>query len=289
MATISAADMLRFHRNAPGALARRGGGYIGEALANSFELLVMGLVPIVGMLRFEWSATQLLVFLLAGAWIGIFCDVARVMFAGRGVEEFAKTHYDDWHVWVVVAALRFNRTEAPRSHLEAKHQPGAGVFVDLVAGGVGTAVILAMLGATGIRGEGPIDWTDRGWLASLAGFAAWQIGAAAWEIIRHRRLGPTAGPVQATPGARGAGLFILMFVTMMVGDPEERGGVDARRMMLVVNGALVLIGVLNTASIVWLRSETVWLRNYLNSRPQAPAAVVELTGAKSKKKRRKRR
>ena len=80
--SLSSEDMARFHRNAPAALARRSGTQLAESLVGSLELVVMGATPIVGMLWFGWSATQLLVFLIAGMWVGIFCDLARLALAG---------------------------------------------------------------------------------------------------------------------------------------------------------------------------------------------------------------
>jgi hypothetical protein len=263
--SLSAEDMDRFHRNAAAAVRRRGGGFVLESLASTFELVVMGGAPIVGLVWFDWSPAQLLVFLLVGMWVGIACDWARLALAGRGVREFAQTHYDDWHVWVVVEALRSGRTTAPRSHLAARHEPGAGVFVDIVAGGVGTAVIAAMVGATGFKDQAGGLFQDGSFLISLASFVAYQALSAYWEIARHRASG-CAGPVGAQPGVRGIGLFLLMFVVLMAGDPETRGGVDARRVMLAVNGAIVVIGLLNSAALLWLRRETVWLRNYLRQR-----------------------
>ena len=80
--SLSSDDMARFHRNAPAALARRSGAQLAESLVGSLELVVMGATPIVGMLWFGWSATQLLVFLIAAMWVGIFCDLARLALAG---------------------------------------------------------------------------------------------------------------------------------------------------------------------------------------------------------------
>jgi hypothetical protein len=281
---VPAADLARFQRNAPAALARRGARYVAESVLGSFEMVVMGATPIVGVVWFAWSAAEQLVFLLVGAWVGIACDLARLALAGRGVQEFAKTHYDDWHVWTVVAALRSGR-EAPRSHLEARHEPWAGVFVDFAAGGISTIVLVAMMGGAGVLGGAGL-LRDRSLLVSVAVFAAYQAASAAWEIGRHRRAGAKSGPVEAQPGARGVGLFILMFVVLIAGDPETYGGVNARRVMLVVNGAIVLIGVLNAAATVWLKQETVWLREYLATRQMA---LVDVQPPAKRKRRRKKR
>lgn len=288
---LTPADMVRFHRNAPAAIARRGGGYILESLANSLELIVMGATPIIGMTWYGWSAVQLLVFLVASLWVGILCDWGRLALAGQGVKKFAESHYDDWHVWVVTTALRSGKNEAPRSHVRAKHAPGAGVFVDIVCGVLSTALIAAAIGFPR-RSSTSAGIFDRGFAFSLAFMTFYQVVAAAWEIIRHRRAGPDAGPVQAAPGVRGVGLFILMFVTMTVGDPDAAEGLAAQRVMLWVNWAIVVIGVLNSASMLWLQGETRWLRNYMRDlSPEAKAAALAAaTPARAvKEKKRKRR
>jgi hypothetical protein len=283
--SVSAADLARFHRNAPAALERRGGGSVAEALASSCELVVMGCAPIAGLLWFDWSPAQLLVFLLVGAWVGIVCDVARVALAGRGVQAFGQAFYDDVHVWEVVAALRFGRTIPPPGQRPGRNEAWGGVLADLAGGGLATAVIVGMLGLTGVQGEAGGPLTERSLVASVACLAAWQVGSAAWEIVRHWRIGAAAGPVKAHSGARGMGLFVLMFIMLMAGDPLTRGGIVARRMMLVVNGAIVVVGVLSAAAIVWLRQETEWLREYLRRQPtESPAQAPSPTTRKKRKR-----
>lgn len=45
---ITAADLARFRKNAPAALARRGSGFIAESVGSALALLLTGLIPIVG-------------------------------------------------------------------------------------------------------------------------------------------------------------------------------------------------------------------------------------------------
>jgi hypothetical protein len=240
--------------------------------------------PIVGMVWYDWSATQLLVFLVAALWVGIVCDIARVVLAGRGVKQFGAAHYDDWHVWVVVQAMRTGNNMAPKAHLSAKHQTGDGIFVDLAAGSFSTALIAAAIGLT--RGSVDAELWERGFWLSIATMAAYQVATTAWEIARHRRAGANAGPVQAAPGARGVGLFMLMFVTMTLGDPDSTDGLMARRVMLAVNGVIVLVALLNAASWIYLQRETQWLRRYLR---ELPPQAKQPDAPKKGKSRRKRR
>jgi hypothetical protein len=284
MIEISAEDMARFHRNASAALARRGRAFVLESLGRSAELILLGAVPIVGLLRFDWSAANMLVFLLAGAWAGILCDIARVALAERAVMAFGQTHYDDWHVWTVVHALRRGQTTAPRSHLEAKWQPWSGVFVDLVTGLMASVLMTIMLVKE--TGEGAHVALDASFVIGLVSMIAYQVGAAAWEIARHRRGGAAAGPLKATPGMRGLGLFLLMFVMLMFAEPGT--GMAARRVMLIVNGAIVAAGAFGAVGMLLIRGETVWLRAYLRARPEDGSEPAPHTPAhRMKKKRRK--
>jgi hypothetical protein len=286
--SLTSDDMARFHRNAPAALARRSGQAVAQSIMGSMELVIMGAVPIVGMLRYGWSATQQLVFLVVALWVGILCDFARLALVRRAVKAYADEHYDDWHVWVVVEALRAGRTTAPRSHIQAKHQAGAGVFVDLAAGGFSTALIAAAVFVN--RGDGPREPVfDRAFVWSLVGMAAYQAISAVWEIARVRRVSAKgseseAGGVQAQPGVRGVGLFILMFVTMTLGDPDGAGGLAAQRVMLAVNGVIVVVGILNAAAWLWLGNETRWLARYVREHraevEAARSAPVERKGRK---------
>jgi hypothetical protein len=265
MAPITADDMQRFHRNAPAALARRSGNFVGEQLGAAFETLITGLVPIVGMLAFGWSASQLLVFLLVSAWTAILLDIVKLTLLYEGVKRFGATHYDDWHVWTVAQALRAGKTEAVRSHLKAKYQPEMGVVVDLLLGSVGTVAIFAVASGeswSGLRGL----FADRSVLYGLAILVGYQIVFAAWDVVR-RLVAEDRGEVKVAVGMRGLGLFLLMFLVVMIRESAGENGAVARGAMLVVNGGLVALAAFNTVGQFWLRGETRWLRNYLHERP----------------------
>jgi hypothetical protein len=282
MAPITAEDLSRFHRNAPAALARRGGNFVGEQLGAAFETLITGLVPIIGMLAYGWSANQLLVFLLVSAWTAIVLDVLKLALLYEGVKRFGATHYDDWHVWVVAQALREGKTEAVRSHLKAKYQPEMGVVVDLLFGGVATVAILAAASNeswSGLRGL----FDDRSVLYGLAILVGYQVVFAAWEIIR-RVVAKDAGEVKVAVGMRGVGLFLLMFLVVMIRESAGDNGAVARGAMLTVNGLIVALAFFNAVGQAWLRSETRWLRDYLRNGPAHSAE--QPTGPKRAKRKR---
>lgn len=92
---ITAADMARFHKNAPAALARRGSGFVAEELGRALSLFLTGLIPILGLVYFGWSASEMLVFLLIGSWFGILCDIARFFALPAQVKRFGDVFYDD--------------------------------------------------------------------------------------------------------------------------------------------------------------------------------------------------
>ena len=263
---ITAADMERFHRNAPTALARRGPTFVGETFAEAFETLLIGGTPIVGMIWFGWSADQLLLFLLIGTWTAILLDFVKCLLVGKAVERFAAAKFDDWHVWVVAGALRKGEREAPVDHLRAAHAPAAGVFVDVICGGVGTALLVLAI-ATGpgpgfakLLAERSVQW-------SLAALLGYQLLLATWEIARCR-WSTTPCESRVYLGMRGLGLFLLMFVIVWIRESTETK--EASRLaMLIVNGLIVAMAIFNVVGLLWLRGETRWLRNYLEERRHA--------------------
>ncbi len=262
LAPITAADMARFHRNAPAALERRGAGFVGEELGRALALLLTGLIPIIGLTCFGWSASELLVFLLIGSWIAIACDIAKFLLLPAQVKRFGEVYYDDWHVWVVVSALRKGLDKAPKSHLRAKYEPAMGVLVDLVCGGLGTALICVALAESGFDFRSEL-WQNRGLLKGVALLAVYETAMTVWEIARHKLGGEAAGEVKVAVGMRGLGLFLLLFVVVMIHDALGENGAVARGVMLAVNGAILLLACFNGLGFLWLRADTNWLRTHL--------------------------
>lgn len=261
---ITPADMDRFHRNAPAALSRRGVAFVGETIAEAFETLLIGGVPLIGMLQFGWSADQLLLFLLIGTWTAILLDFAKYFLLSAAVERFAAAKFDDWHVWVVVESLRAGKTDAPQPHLQAKYEPALGVFADLVCGGVGTVmIVLAIvtgpgLGVRELLADPTVKW-------SLAALVGYQLLLTGWEIARQR-FTPHDGETPVYLGMRGLGLFLLMFVVVLFRESAGNSGGISRGVMLTVNGLIVAWAIASVVGLLWLRGETRWLRKYLAER-----------------------
>ncbi|NQT37527.1 MAG: hypothetical protein HQ581_08565 [Planctomycetes bacterium] len=265
MVPLTDDDLQRFHRCAPAALDRRGGRFVADELGTALRLFVMGLTPIVGMMQFGWSASQLLCFLLVGAWVSILCDIAKFALLRKAAETFAQSRYDNWHVWVVADALRKGREELPKTQLRAKYRPGAGVLVDVLLGSVSTVVICMSLGkADSGLGMGLLE--DRGVLYSLAGLVGYQVLFTAWEIVDHKIGSGKDRGVKIAVGLRGVGLLFLMLLVLVVGNAVGENGPVARAVMLAVNGLVVLFGLFSVAGLWMMRGETAWLRDYLSRR-----------------------
>lgn len=275
MVPITAAHMERFHRCAPAAIRHRGGSFALDELGKAVNTILIGAVPLVGMLALDWSGSELVLFFLVGVWIGIICDAVKLFMLRDAVMRFARTRYDDWHVWVVVQALRNKKKKAPPGHLGAKYQPGPGVFIDLSFGALSTAIIAGSL----------IDADDqfithaignRSVLYALVGVSASRILFTAWEIVDHKFGAGKNRGAKVAVGLRGVGLFLLMFLMLLVAavvdgladqtvDPEA----FARALMLTLNWLIVIYGICMALGPWMLRGETQWLRNYLASRQQA--------------------
>jgi hypothetical protein len=272
MVSITASHMERFHGCAAAAIRHRSGSYALEELGKATNYLLVGGVPLVGILWFDWSGSQLVLFFLVGVWVEIICDAVKLFTLREGVDRFAKSRYDDWHVWVVVEALRNGKKKAPSGYLGAKYEPGPGVFLDIVLGGLSTAII------GGSLMDADADFLTRAmgsnsvWY-SLLGIVTFGFLFTAWEIIDHNFGAGKDRGVKVAVGLRGVGLFLLMFTMLIVAaaadsflddalDPE----IFARLLMLALNSLIVIYGVLTALGPWMLRSETEWLREYLATR-----------------------
>ncbi|MDC0937047.1 hypothetical protein OAS39_12235 [Pirellulales bacterium] len=291
---LTQADFDRFHRNAPAALARRGWSGMIEEMSAGLQTAIFGALPVVGLVWLGWSATEMLLFLLVGLWVGILCDTTKLLCLRRRAEAFASACYDDWHVWVVVDALRKGKRAAQGQHLRAKWAPFSGMFVDFFMGGFSTAIILVLLIVE--AGMGLHSFQTPGVLWALAVVSLIRIISTVLEIVHHRSKDRARGvdpsewteldaardassdrPVKAVMGLRGVGLFLLMFLTVFLTDEERVEEVDvAWATMMVVNGIIVLYGMVGLVGWPLLVGETRWLRKYLAERERNPSAELGL-------------
>lgn len=250
----------RVARNAAAAIARRGGGFWVEQWVVLLQWFVVAGVSLVGLVLLGWSPTGMLAFLLASAWLNVAGDFLRWLVFRRRVRAFADRFNDDQEVWAVGVALSRGRQEiAPNQ--SSRYAVGLGLFIDIVMGGIATAVLQLALAEHGVdlwaefRGEGPMRWT-------LLAIIALQALGLAWALLSHLVGSQRDSPMKVTPGARGLGLFILLFIVMGLGDEGRALWLP----MVVANGLLLGLGLLGIAGMAIL----------LYEHPRALAALEKL-------------
>jgi hypothetical protein len=141
--------------------------------------------------------------------------------------------------------------------------------VDIVFGGVGTALILVALAEAGEKINGQL-LNDHGMRLSLAGLIVYQVLFTIWEIMAHKSGRAAGKQVKVSVGMRGLGLFLLMFLMVMLADGWAKGTPGTRIAMLLVNGGIVLLGLGTMFGPLFIRQETAWLKDYLNKRNLTP-------------------
>lgn len=255
MVPLTAADRAQFGRDARAMLALRGPAWFAEQSWGTAEPAFAALVSLVGMYGFGWPAAAVFAFTLASLWNGVLCDFAKVAFARVAVFRSAAQHNESTRFWAIAEAIRGGKDGIREDSLRAYH-PGTGLLVDVVFGGVGTAVILgthagdmrdvfeAFAGSDGTR-LALLAMLGTQWLATVA------------TIVGHRRPGPHA-PMRFAAGMRGAGLFVLMFAALVIED-----GVSVAGIVLAMNVGLLLLAALSMLGMALLRRETEWLRGEL--------------------------
>jgi hypothetical protein len=88
----------------------------------------------------------------------------------------------------------------------------------------------------------------------------WQLMGASLTTARHAWLGERAGPIRFQAGARGLGLFLLMFATLMF---FEENGSAASAVMTTANVCLLLLALLAFPGMWILHREKRWLDEWL--------------------------
>lgn len=266
MEPITRAHMERFHGLAESVLARTDSAAAIEELGRSLSWFVAGAIPLFGLAMLDWSPQEWLLFVLAGAWIGIACDCAKLHYLRAPILETAERAYDDNFVWTIVDALRSGEHAAPMEHLRGRYNPRAGVLIDLGFGGIGTLLVVLLLPYS--LGE---LWSSSPALRwSVLSFALYRLLFAAWEIVAHRTEGTAPRSVRVAIGLRGVGLFLLAFLTAMVFDVDQNGTSlpeqGGRWMMGLVNLLAVAAAAGNVWGVAMTRANARWLGEYLGRR-----------------------
>jgi hypothetical protein len=138
-------------------------------------------------------------------------------------------------------------------------------MVDLVFGGLSSVLIPILMAEAGEKINATI-FEERGVMLSLIGLIAYQVLFTVWEIVDHKRGTGTDRQVKVALGMRGLGLFLLMFLLVMVADNWGKQSSATRISMLVVNGGIIVMGLVTMIGPHMIRNETVWLKDYLQKR-----------------------
>ncbi|MDD3516927.1 MAG: hypothetical protein PHQ14_01155 [Chromatiales bacterium] len=262
--TLDAARLRTFERDAPAALARRTPAFFAEQYWAVAELLLVAGVSLWGLFVLGWSPVVMLVYLLAGIWLGTFVDALKLWLIPQAVRRETAAFNRDRMVWVVVDALMHERDEISDNHA-AGYRPRLSLGIDILFGGFATLMILAPLVEARVDIVAEL-LADRTMLNSLAFTLALQFAGGVWIIASHR-IGPERdAPTRIGLGARGLGLFLLMFLFVIVGPGPD----VAWRFLLPANLALIALAGLSAFGVVLMHRETIWLRGHLRARSAAP-------------------
>ncbi|MAS95695.1 MAG: hypothetical protein CMO55_21040 [Verrucomicrobiales bacterium] len=267
---LDSAQMDRFHRVAPGTLARRDTAFYRRELTLGFEFLLTGVIAIVGTLAFGWSAMNWLVFLIIGTFSGILTDTIKLFFLNKPINQHADNSADDQFVGLVCDALRKGEKEIPKMQDGGRYKPEIGLVFDLVFAPVSTLLIYFTVKENGFDGWNEL-FGQKHFLTSVIGFCAWQLLMTVWEIVSFRMTTNPENPVKILLGGRGVGLFFLFFLTAATGSCTK-DQTDYTVALYVANGLLILMGLLNTFGILSIRNDSRWLREYLEKRNQGYGA-----------------
>lgn len=253
---------MRFHALADTTLRRSNRAYFADEIGRSFSWILMGAIPIVGLLYFKWSAREWLIYLLVGAWTGVLLDIFKLYFLYGQIMKSANAAYEDNFVWTIVDAMRQGEDMAPHDHLRARYQPKMGILVDIVFGAVGTVMTIGLFPEDVFAA---FEISTLFW--SVIGMVAYRVAFTAWEIIEQRASETEDRTVRVAVGLRGVGLFLLGFlVAMIVGDethPRSSGDQTAWWAMLIVNALAIVVSLLNIWGMYMIRGNARWLRTYL--------------------------
>lgn len=262
MTKLTQADYDRFHRLAPNVLKDRGPGYFFGELDSSIYFLLAGAIPTVGVVYWGWSATNWLVLLVAGCWMGLICDCVRMYFLKKEIKKYCDRIVDDTFVSVIAEAIRGKKDEVVSAHIPSAPDYTVAVFVDLIFCSVSSFVILVSLPE-----RLDANLMGRSWfLPSPIGILAYRLLMMIWEIVEHRNQPRRKPVVKLALGLRGASMFVVMFIVLISFDEVQDSTTASYYVVYGVNGLLILIGAMNLYGLFLMISETRWLRKYLKSR-----------------------
>jgi hypothetical protein len=256
------ADLLRrFERLAPAALARRSRPHLDGIVLGSAQLLLLGVLGLCGLYFWRWSPLTLFLMMVAGLYASIVVCTLRWLVARRALRTHVDAHNDDRFVWAMVEALRERRDHVEHAEL-VRYRAGIGIAVDWLLG----ALALAALGLAIARRE---------WLSPAQLLASdelrWALAAAVGLPLVQGMLAisswrdPQRGGLENF-GAGVHGAMALAFAATLTLGVESAAGL--RKLMIGLNVAIVVLGVIALLGCQLLRGQTAWLRAHLQARMQ---------------------
>ena len=271
MSPLTEADYDRFHRLAPKVLANRTWANRMREVESATSMIVAGLVPILGVAYLGWSATNWIVFLVAGCWMGLLCDYLRLIYLRPQIDSWCDYCIEDTFVSVVGQAIRNGQDEIFIDHRPKRPPYDYAVITDIAFCSVSSLIIFVSL-PDSVNAE---VFGKPYFLLLLILILTHQLVMAVWGIIVIRNDDPLQSGsgqpiVKLFLGLRGAAIFITMFAVVMSTDGAEDAKASIHYAVYGINGLLVLIGLM-TLGGGWLRhNETRWLRKYLATRRESP-------------------
>lgn len=254
--SIDATMRQRFAECAPAALARRTRGRLFAQATSMLQWLLIGAIGLVGIYRWQWSATSLLLVWLAGIGVGIVSDAFKWLFMRARLVRQMDRFSDDQFVWAMVMAMQQNEPRIREDALH-RHRPGLGVVLDLIFG-----TIAAILFALWFRHEGldvvALVSNDVALQRALIAVAATPLIGLVTGLATLARSAEAEIDYQA--GGRGVGLFFVIFAFMFFSDA---GGDAVRALVVFINGAAVAVAVLAGFGLWVMARERDWLARHL--------------------------
>lgn len=256
---IDEAALARLARLAPGAIARRGGGWM---LATWLRILGIPVNIAIGagfLVAAGWQPATLVLLFFVGVFAGMAGDALRLALAGPWVARAVRHHNDDRWAFEVASCLRSGKTRY-RSDLTTGYRPRVGLLLDVTFGFMGSLVVLAGMNHFGVDLWADVE-RDPSVAWMLLSTAAWPLGTAILHVLQLRIAGDSDGVAMVSSGERGLGLFFLMLAFAACVEGFDLVGQAAA-------GALLACAWIGSLLVAVLLAWSTWLvardRNWLS-------------------------
>ena len=209
-----------------------------------------------GLYFWHWTATDMLLVLVAGIVAPIIADSLKWLFARRRMRtEYGKME-DDRLVWAMLDADARKSDEIPADRLQPT-SPGRGLILDLVFGALALCLLASQRAEFVPSREAWSALSPSAQLAVLAVFAAPLLSMLAGAFAHSRDEGGY-DELEFRAGGRGIGLLLVAVALTF----SAEGELGARGVMVFVNWATVIAGVVSIAGVAIMVHE----RNRLRAR-----------------------